>query len=130
MCRAGLAQGYPPARLGRRFALSQVDALVDIKIGCGLRRQVPVRLELHTITRLRITVLLQRWPACRGYCSGACESMPRCAVAGLNADTRIDQEAAVLVGQHFFGIRPNTNETSARWAANSAAKDSKNAANE
>ena len=42
---ACLAQGYPPARLNRRFALSPVDALVDIKIGCGLRRQIPVRLD-------------------------------------------------------------------------------------
>ena len=70
MRRACLTQGYPPARLNRRFALSPVDALVDIKIGCGLRRQVPVRLDLHTITRLRITVLPQRWPACPGYAWG------------------------------------------------------------
>ena len=78
MRRACLAQGYPPARLNRRFALSPVDALVDIKIGCGLRRQVPARLDSRPVIHLRITVVPQWWPACRGYCSGACESMPMC----------------------------------------------------
>ena len=38
---------YPAARLNRRFAHSPIDALIDIKVGCGLRRQIPIRLDLQ-----------------------------------------------------------------------------------
>lgn len=54
------------ARLTRSFAPSPIDALIDLIGRCRLRCQIPVRLDLHTLARLRITVLPQRWPACRG----------------------------------------------------------------
>lgn len=47
---------------------SPIDALIDLKVGCGLRRPIPVgylvRLDLRPVTDLRITVLPQRWPTC------------------------------------------------------------------
>ena len=44
--------------------------LIDLVVGCRLRRHIPVRLDLHPFTHLRITVIPQRWPACRGYAKG------------------------------------------------------------
>jgi len=32
----------------------------------GLQRHIPIRLAWHLVARLRITLLPQRWPACRG----------------------------------------------------------------
>ena len=49
-------QAYPAASLNRRFALSPVDALIGIKVGCGLRRKIPVRPDFDTLVCLRITV--------------------------------------------------------------------------
>lgn len=59
--RIGISQPHeakhrPAASLIRRFTQSPVDALIDIKVGCRLRRQIPVRLDLDTLARLRITV--------------------------------------------------------------------------
>ena len=59
-------QHYPAASLNRRFAQSPNDALIDLKVRCRLRRQIPVRLNLRPVTHLRITVSPQRWPARRG----------------------------------------------------------------
>ncbi|MBK7007088.1 MAG: glycosyltransferase [Burkholderiales bacterium] len=41
-------------------------ALVHLVVRCGLRCQIPVRLALHPVIDLRVTVIPQRWPACRG----------------------------------------------------------------
>lgn len=63
-------QGYPAAHLNRRFDRSPVDALINLIVGCRLRSRIPVRLDLHPVTHLRITVLPQRWPRARWLCSG------------------------------------------------------------
>lgn len=55
--RACQAQGYPPAHLSRLFDLTPVDALIGIKVRCGLRCQIPVWLGLHTLAHLRITTV-------------------------------------------------------------------------
>ena len=51
------------------FVPSPTDALIDLKVGCRLRRQTPVcRLDLHPDIHLRITAVIpQGWPARRGY---------------------------------------------------------------
>ena len=65
VCRA---HRYPPASLSHRFASSPVDALIDLKVGCRLRCQIPVCwLDLRPVIHLRITVLPQWRPARRGY---------------------------------------------------------------
>ncbi len=46
--RARRAQVPPAERLNRRFAQSPIDALIDIQVGCRLRRQIPVRLDPNT----------------------------------------------------------------------------------
>ena len=78
MHRLRQTQVYPAARLNHRFDLSPIDALIDLVVGCGLRRQIPVRLDFDTLAHLRITVIPQRRPACRGYCRGGSESTPMC----------------------------------------------------
>src|SRR5664280_759281 len=49
---------------------SPIDALIDLIVGCRLRRPIPVSfpvwLAWHLVVHLRITFLPQRWPACRG----------------------------------------------------------------
>ena len=67
MRRACHTQAYPAASLNRRFAPSPVNALIDIKVGFGLCRQIPVWRDFDTTTHLRTTVIPQRWPARRGY---------------------------------------------------------------
>ena len=75
------AQSHPAASLwtwgfaNRRFAQSPIDALIDIKVGCRLRRQIPVRLAFDTLVHLRITVIPQWRPACPYMCGGS-ESTP------------------------------------------------------
>ena len=91
--------GDPAANPNRRFAQSTVDALIDLIVGCGLRRQIPVWLDFDTLAHLRITLIPQRWPACRGYAGdmrGTCESTPMwsrifliCAPSVINAILRI-----------------------------------------
>ena len=62
------AQAYPAAFQNRRFNHSPVDALIDLVVGCRLRRQIPVCwLDLCPVIHLRIAVIPQRWPARRGY---------------------------------------------------------------
>jgi hypothetical protein len=51
------AQRHPLENLNRRFAQSPIDALIDIKVGCGLRQQIPIRLAFDTHVDLRITVI-------------------------------------------------------------------------
>ena len=51
---------YPAAQLNRRFPQSPIDALISLKVGCRLRRQIPVRLDFDTLAPVRITVILQR----------------------------------------------------------------------
>ena len=77
MHRVCQAQGQPAARLNRRFALSPIDALIDLVVRCGLRCQIPVRFDFDTLTHLRITALPQRWPA-SGDMRGAWEGAPMC----------------------------------------------------
>jgi alkyl sulfatase BDS1-like metallo-beta-lactamase superfamily hydrolase len=52
----------------RLSLLSPTDALIDLKVRCRLRRQVPVCwLGLRPVIHLRITTVIpQRWPARRG----------------------------------------------------------------
>lgn len=64
--RACSAQACPAAGLNRCFDHSPVDALIDIKFGCRLRHQIPVRLDLRPVIRLSTTVVPQRRPTCRG----------------------------------------------------------------
>jgi hypothetical protein len=59
MRRLRQTQVYPAARLNHRFDLSPIDALIGIKGGFGLRRQIPVRLDFDTLAHLRITVIPQ-----------------------------------------------------------------------
>ncbi len=47
----------------RLFDHPPIDALIDPKVGCGLLRQIPVRLDLHPIIRLSIATVPQQWPA-------------------------------------------------------------------
>jgi hypothetical protein len=61
------AQVHPAAGVNRRFGLSPVDALIDLKVRCRLRCQIPVWLGRNTLTDVRITVIPQRKPARRGY---------------------------------------------------------------
>ena len=71
MRRVCRAHRYPPASLSHRFARSPVDALVDLKVRCRLRCQIPVCwLDLRPVTHLRIAVIPQRWSARRGYVWG------------------------------------------------------------
>ena len=45
-------------------ARSPTDALIDLKVRCRLRRQVPICwFDLRPVIRLRIAVIPQRWPA-------------------------------------------------------------------
>ena len=68
--RLARVQPSPAASLKRRFNLwsvdSSTDALIDLVVWCRLPCQIPVWLALDALTGLRITVLPQRWPACRG----------------------------------------------------------------
>ena len=70
MRRVRQAPGDPAAHLNRRHAPSPIATLIDIKIGCGLCRFIPVgcpvRLDWHLLTHPRITVLPQQRPTCRG----------------------------------------------------------------
>lgn len=61
------AQPCPTACLNRCFDHSPTDALINFVARCGLPRQILVRLELGTLTPVRITGIPQRRPACRGY---------------------------------------------------------------
>jgi hypothetical protein len=63
--RACSAQACRAAGLNRCFEQSPVDALIGIKFGSWLRRQIPVWLDLCLLTHRRITVVPQR-PACNG----------------------------------------------------------------
>ena len=65
--RGWRAHRYPPASLSHRFAWSPVDALIDLKVGCRLRRQIPIGLNVHPVICLRVAVIPQRWPARRGW---------------------------------------------------------------
>jgi hypothetical protein len=64
--RACQTQGYPPAHLSRLFDLSPIDALINLVFRCRLCRQIPLRIDLHPVIHLRITVTPQGQPACRG----------------------------------------------------------------
>ena len=80
MRRVCQAQAYPAAFQNRRFNHSPVDALIDLVVGCRLRRQIPVCwLDLRPVIHLRIAVIPQRLPARRGY------------VWGLRVDTDVVQ---------------------------------------
>src|ERR1035437_6617866 len=68
--RVRQVQVHPTAGLNRRFDLSPIDALIYLVVRSRLRCQIPVRLDLHPVTGLRITVIPQRWPACGGYARG------------------------------------------------------------
>ena len=74
--------GDPAANPNRRFAQSPVDALIDLIVGCGLRRQIPVWLDFDTLARLRITLIDHSGGPRAGGAGGAgdmrgaCESTP------------------------------------------------------
>ena len=42
--RSAARAALPAASQNRRFDLSPIDALIDIKVQCRLRRKIPVRL--------------------------------------------------------------------------------------
>ena len=65
--RLAHTQAYPAAGLYRRYVLSPIDALIDLVVWCRLPRQIPVWIDLDTLTRLRITVLPHRRTARLGY---------------------------------------------------------------
>jgi hypothetical protein len=48
------------------------DALIDLKVRHRLGRLIPVWGWLNGFTGLRITVIPQRWPACRGDARRLC----------------------------------------------------------
>jgi hypothetical protein len=65
------AQRHPAAIQNRRFDRSPIDALIDLKVGCGLCGQIPVRFDLQLVIHLRITAVIpQRWSARWGYVRG------------------------------------------------------------
>lgn len=45
---------------------SPIDALINIKVRCQLRRQIPFRIDRNTLTGMRIAFVPQRWRARRG----------------------------------------------------------------
>ena len=53
-----LTQPLPAAHLNRRHALSPIDTLIGIKVGCGLCRSIPVvcpiRLDFNPLVHLRV----------------------------------------------------------------------------
>ena len=51
-------------------ARSPIDALIDLKVRCRLRRQIPIGLHVHPLIRLRVAVIPQRGPACRRQVRG------------------------------------------------------------
>jgi hypothetical protein len=60
------AQAYPATHQSRRLNPSPTAALIDLKVGCGLCGQIPVRFDLQPVIHLRITVVPGRRPTCRG----------------------------------------------------------------
>ena len=62
---ASHTRSLPAASQNPRLNQSPIDALIDIKLGHRLRRQIPIRLDLGALTHLRITILPQRRPARR-----------------------------------------------------------------
>ena len=58
------AQRHRAAIQNRRFDLSPIDALIDLKVGRRLRCHIPIGLNVHPVIRLRIAVIPQRRPAC------------------------------------------------------------------
>ena len=46
-------QHQPAASLNRRFSVSSINALINLVVWCRLRRQVPVRLDLHNDSNAR-----------------------------------------------------------------------------
>lgn len=60
------AQVHPTAGVNRRFDLSPIYALIYLGVGCRLCCQIPVRLDVHPVIHLRITVLPQWRTACGG----------------------------------------------------------------
>lgn len=59
------AHNYPAASLSHRFSRPPVDALINLKVGGRLCRQILIWLDRNTFNRLRIAVVPQRWPARR-----------------------------------------------------------------
>ncbi len=92
VCRA---RSHPPQCLRiHYFVPSPTDALINLKVGCRLRRQIPVCwLDLRPVIHLRITAVIpQRWPARRGY------------VWWLRVDTDVIEDAPDL---HALGNERN-----------------------
>ena len=88
--------GYRAAHPNRRFAQSPVDALIDLIVECGLRRQIPVWLDLDTLAHLNITLIDHSGGPRGGDMRGAGESTPMwprifltCAPSVINAILRI-----------------------------------------
>lgn len=54
----------------RGIAQSPVDTLIDLKVGCGLRRQIQVWLDFDPVICLRVAVIPQRWSVRRGNVRG------------------------------------------------------------
>jgi hypothetical protein len=106
-------QTYHAARLKRRFELSPVDALFYLIVGCHLRCQISVWLNLNLLASLRITVVSQRWPARWGYVRGLrvhadmLQNLPHLGVIGNESDEShlaTAQRTKKWIGKHLFGV--------------------------
>ena len=124
---------YPAASLSHRFgktpspARSPVDALIDLVAGGRLCRQIPMGLNVHPVIHLRITtVTSQRRPACRGDAwwlrvgTDVLQNLPD-QLQWRKCDL-VHREAAVLVGQHLFGVTTLQQAPAHEGAQNSTAQ--------
>ena len=67
MRRVRWAQAWPAVSQNRRLSYSPTDALINLKVRCRLRHQIPIGLNVHSLILLRVVVIPQRWSARRGY---------------------------------------------------------------
>lgn len=62
LAKSGLLSATHAANLrnasNRSLDLSPTDALIDLKVGCRLRRQIPVWLDLRRVIHLRISTFI------------------------------------------------------------------------
>ena len=56
-CAGRATRSFTAVSLNRWFATSPVDALFDLIVECGLRRQIPVWLDFDTLAHPRITLI-------------------------------------------------------------------------
>jgi hypothetical protein len=98
----------PRSGRNRRFTESPIDALVHLVVWRGLCRQIPVWLDVHYLTRLRITALPQGWPTrlgnvgCLGLHPDVIQYLPdTCAVRNERDDSHLPATDWAQEREHF-----------------------------